>query len=101
MECLERERILKQKEMEWVQLIRELEQFMAKLTTRAQPQTSPHSESEGKPVKRQAQLQRLQSPGSNNGKEPELEREIEPDFYDASFRKIVPIKDREWRMLKM
>jgi hypothetical protein len=39
-DCLERELILKEKELEWVQLIQELEQFMSKLAHRAQAQTA-------------------------------------------------------------
>ena len=39
-DCLERELALKEKELEWVQLIQELEQFMSKLTRRAQAQTA-------------------------------------------------------------
>jgi hypothetical protein len=39
-ECLERELILKEKELEWVQLIQELEQFMSKLTRRTQGQSA-------------------------------------------------------------
>ncbi len=35
-DCLQRELILKEKELEWVQLIQELEQFMSKLTRRTQ-----------------------------------------------------------------
>ena len=35
-DCLEREQALKAKELEWIQLIQELEQFMSRLTRRAQ-----------------------------------------------------------------
>jgi hypothetical protein len=39
-DCLERELVLKEKELEWVQLIQELEQFMSKLTRRTQAQSA-------------------------------------------------------------
>jgi hypothetical protein len=39
-DCLERELVLKEKELEWVQLIQELEQFMSKLTRRTHAQSS-------------------------------------------------------------
>ena len=79
-ECLDRERILKQKEMEWVQLVQELDQFMAKLTTRAQAQTSGYSESVGKTVKGQTQPHELRSPVSDNGREPVLKPEMARDL---------------------
>jgi hypothetical protein len=41
-DCLERELRLKEKESEWVQLVGELEQFMAKLAQRAKGQTIAH-----------------------------------------------------------
>ena len=44
-DCLERELALKQKELEWVHLIQELEQFMSKLIRRTQAQTAAHSDS--------------------------------------------------------
>lgn len=43
-DCLERELALKEKELEWVQLIQELEQFMSKLTRRTQAQTTARLE---------------------------------------------------------
>jgi DNA repair exonuclease SbcCD ATPase subunit len=45
-ECLERELVLKQKELEWVQLIQELEQFMTRLPRRTQPHAAAPSEPE-------------------------------------------------------
>jgi hypothetical protein len=41
-DLLERELVLKEKELEWVQLIQELEQFMSKLTRRTQAHTAAH-----------------------------------------------------------
>jgi colicin import membrane protein len=43
-DCLDRELKLKEKELEWVQLIQELEQFMSKLTRRTQAQTAAYSD---------------------------------------------------------
>jgi len=42
-DLLERELTLREKELEWVQLIQELEQFMSKLTRRAQARPAPCS----------------------------------------------------------
>lgn len=52
-DCLERELILKQKELEWVQLIQELEQFMTKLARKTQAQAAIRSE----PVLKEASRQ--------------------------------------------
>ncbi len=43
-DCLQREQTLKEKELEWIQLIQELEQFMARLARHAQSQSATYSE---------------------------------------------------------
>jgi hypothetical protein len=70
-DCLERELILKRKELEWVQLIQELEQFMTRLTRKSQAQVATRSE----PVLKGAPKQN----GSREPGLPESEHQIRKD----------------------
>jgi hypothetical protein len=72
-DCLERELILKEKELEWVQLIQELEQFMSKLTRRTHAQSAVRLEPVPAEPPAQPATQRGEIPEGQNRKGTESE----------------------------
>jgi hypothetical protein len=72
-DCLERELILKEKELEWVQLIQELEQFMSKLTRRTHAQSAVRLEPVPAEPPAQPATQRGEIPEGQNRKGTENE----------------------------
>jgi hypothetical protein len=70
-DCLERELILKEKELEWVQLIQELEQFMSKLTRRTHSQSATRPDPSAAAAPSPSALQSAETAEAQTRKEPE------------------------------
>jgi hypothetical protein len=70
-DCLERELVLKEKELEWVQLIQELEQFMSKLTRRTHSQSGAKLGPDAAGSQAQPFVQSQDHPELPSPKEPE------------------------------
>jgi hypothetical protein len=75
-DCLERELILKEKELEWVQLIQELEQFMSKLTRRTQGQSAARFGS--------VAAESIAPPAAQKAATPERQGQKDPDSDDIT-----------------
>jgi hypothetical protein len=92
-DCLQRELILKEKELEWVQLIQELEQFMSKLTRRTQGQSAARLGS--------VAAESMAPPAAHSAAIPERQDQKDPDSDDiASLRGMLVSQGQKIENLK-